>query len=178
MSPIELLKARGNEQTESDRLWRQVLTDVMGQVTVPSPGGPTPVIPFEEWMRVFLSPSPIKLVVGGEGSGKSLHGGLLLSARQVYDIMFGPQLYWVVGRDFEDARKDFDYYCEVYSQIGYFTSESRPNHRDQQCHVVTDLGHRVYTISSYDFTKIARDEPFGIIGAEVSRWDEETLLTM
>jgi hypothetical protein len=112
--------------------------------------------------------------VGGEGSGKSLHAGALLTFHVIYDLQFGTHLYWVVGADYEDARKDFDYFVSLYEQIGSFTTRSIPTHRDQQCIVTLDIGHTVQTISSYDFTKIARDEPFGILGAEVSRWYQET----
>ena len=162
-----------SEETEIDRLWRSVVEETLPKLD--APGSNQSIKPFDEWMKVFYNHAPIKMIVGGEGSGKSLHAGMYLTCRMIFDLIYGPQLYWVVGRDFEDARKDFDYFYDLYSQIGNFVSESRPNHRDQQCHAITEAGQAVYTISSYDFTKIARDEPFGILGAEVSRWDEETL---
>ena len=129
---------------------------------------------FPEWQAVLNSNAPNKLVVGGEGSGKSLHAGLYLTCRSIYDIQFGKQLYWVVGADYEDARKDFDYFADFQQQLDNIQLLSRPTHRDQQCTLVTKTGHTIVTISSYDFTKIARDEPFGIVGAEVSRWFPET----
>ena len=136
--------------------------------------GPKPVQRFQEWKTVFDSESPIKLVVGGEGSGKSLHAGLYLTCRTLYDLQFGTHLYWVVGADYEDARKDFDYFVDAQLQLEAIETLSRPTHKDQQCIMVTKTGHTIVTISSYDFTKIARDEPFGIVGAEVSRWYPET----
>jgi hypothetical protein len=123
---------------------------------------------------VSRSSSPNKLVIGGEGSGKSLHGGLYLCARTIYDLQWGTHLYWVVGADYEDARKDFDYFADFQQQLDGVKLLSQPTHRDQQCTLVTKTGHTIVTISSYDFTKIARDEPMGIIGAEVSRWYPET----
>ena len=163
-------------ESDADALWRSVVEEVISQLEVPTPLGMIPIHPFEEWMRVFNSKAPIKIIVGGEGSGKSLHAGLYLTCRMIYDVVFGPQLYWVIGRDFEDARKDLDYFLDLYKQIGEFSYYSVSEKRDQQCVVITDTGHKVVTVSSYDFTKVARDEPFGILGAEVSRWEEETLL--
>ena len=103
-----------------------------------------------------------------------MHGGLYLSAHTIFDLQWGKHLYWVVGADYEDARKDFDYFADFQLQLDDVESLSRPTHRDQQCILVTKTGHTIVTVSSYDFTKIARDEPFGIIGAEISRWYPET----
>lgn len=154
--------------------WMQVVREVMSALTVDTLKGPEPIRPFQEWGSVISSASPVKLVIGGEGSGKSLHGGLYLTCRTIYDLQFGKHLYWVVGADYEDARKDFDYFADFQLQLGAVESLSRPTHRDQQCTLVTTTGHTIVTISSYDFTKIARDEPMGILGAEVSRWYPET----
>ena len=113
--------------------------------------------------------------MGGEGSGKSFHGGLYATCRMFYDLQFNGSLYWVVGADFEDARKDFDYIVGFQQQLDNIAQLSQPSHLDQQCTMTTKTGQKVVTISSYDFTKIAREEPDGIVGAEVSRWYQETL---
>ena len=136
--------------------------------------GPRPIQYFPEWEAVFSSEASIKLAIGGEGSGKSLHAGLYLTCRMVYDLQYGTHLYWVVGADYEDARKDFDFVVDFAQQLDNVQSLARPINKDQQCTLITKTGHTVTTISSYDFTKIARDEPFGILGAEVSRWFPET----
>jgi hypothetical protein len=112
--------------------------------------------------------------MGGEGSGKSFHGALYATCRMFYDLQFNGSLYWVVGADFEDARKDFDYIVSFQQQLDNIAQLSQPSHLDQQCVLTTKTGQRVVTISSYDFTKIAREEPDGIVGAEVSRWYQET----
>ena len=162
-------------ETQADKAWWAVVEDVVSRLEVPTPMGMIPIHPFDEWMKVFKSNAAIKLIVGGEGSGKSLHGGLYLTCRAIYDVIFGPQLYWVIGKDFEDARKDLDYFLDLYKQIGEFSYYSVSEKRDQPCVVITDAGHKIVTVSAYDFTKVARDEPFGIVGAEVSRWEEEVL---
>ena len=138
--------------------------------------GPTPIAKYIEWDEVFQSNAPIVLVIAGEGSGKSLHAGFYLTCRLLYDLQFGGKLYWVVGRDFEDARKDFEYFVDFQIQLGNVAQNglSMPSSYDQQCSLTTRTGQVIKTISSYDFTKIAREEPMGIVGAEVSRWYQET----
>ena len=165
-----------SRQLSSDNsMWKELWRKVVPKLSVPGPSGPTPMRVYAEWEEVFDSPSPNLIVVGGEGSGKSLQGAAYLTARTVYDLMFGPQLYWIVGRDFEDARKDLDYFVDMYRQIGEFTDVSLPTKPDNPAGVTTDTGHRIQIISSYDPLKIAREEPMGIVGAEVSRWEMETL---
>ena len=132
---------------------------------------------WPEWQTVFDTPSPILLPVGGEGSGKSYQGALYGACRMFYDLQFDGELYWVVGFDFEDANKDFDYVLEFHRQLDNidFDNTSQSAALNKQRYITTRTGQRVVTISSYDFTKIARDEPMGIIGAEISRWFEETM---
>ena len=160
---------------ERDPLWEQVVREIVPKLTVSTPKGPAPIVLFEEWEDVILSASPNKLIAAGEGSGKSLWSAVYLVCRMVYDIQFGPQLYWIVGKDFEDARMEFDYFMDLYEQVGTLGARSTSNAQDQPCFVITDLGHEVRTISAYDATKIARREPLGIIGSECSRWEEEIL---
>ena len=155
-----------------------ILHDLIETLTVDSITGPQKIRLFDEWADVLNCPDPIVLCIAGEGSGKSLHAGLYLSARLIYDRVKHPEhehpLYWVVGADFEDARKDFDYFYQFQLQLDNVAEASVPGHFDQQAVVITKMGQTIKTISSYDFTKIARDEPMGIVGAEASRWYAET----
>jgi hypothetical protein len=157
-----------------DPLWKWAVDTTLAALSVDTAKGTVPLHHFKEWTEVLYCSDPIMLAVAGEGSGKSMHAGLWLSAGQLYDSTMGTFLYWVVGADFEDARKDFEYYKDFQTQLDNIDVVSMPSHRDQQCYLKTKTGHETYTISSYDFTKIARDEPMRIVGAEVSRWYQET----
>ncbi len=148
---------------------------VLPRLTYDSRQGEFPVELWPEWQAVFDCPASLLLGMGGEGSGKSFHGALYATCRMFYDLQFNGSLYWVVGADFEDARKDFDYIAGFQQQLDNVAQLSMPSHLDQQCTLTTKTGQKVVTISSYDFTKIAREEPDGIVGAEVSRWYQETL---
>lgn len=127
-----------------------------------------------EWNEPFFSDAHVILTLGGEGSGKSFAAGLFAACHAVYDAMVTDnKLYWVVGADFEDARKDFDYILEFMTQLGAVKEMNLPNRRDSQSQLFTTMGQQFVTISAYDPTKLGREEPVGIVGAEVSRWYEE-----
>lgn len=163
-------------QATPNPLWTQTYKDVISRLTYQDKKQTLPIELWPEWKAVFEMDAPILLPMGGEGSGKSFHNGLYATAHMFYDIQFGGNLYWVVGADFEDARKDFDYILDFQTQLSNVDKDgsSLPSKRDQQCILKTLTGQTVVTISSYDFTKIAREEPDGIVGAEISRWFEET----
>ena len=164
------------EMPTMGRQWEAAKNLVRPKLTVDTYHGPTPIRRFPEWEEVIDSRASIKIIAGGEGSGKSMTAGEYLAIRTYYDLQWGRHLYWIVGADYEDARKDFDYFADFMEQLEGIAKLQRPSHKDQQCVLITTTGHEIVTISSYDFTKIARDEPFGIIGAEVSRWFPETFL--
>jgi len=87
---------------------------------------------------------------------------------------------WVVGADYEDAHKEMEYLVgpenEWLKDLGILdTSHSiMSTHKDQKM-IVKTLAPRITfeTISGYDVRKIGRDQPDGIIGCEVSRWETE-----
>lgn len=164
-------------KTAANPEWQAVYQHIISQLVYQDKGVDRPMELWPEWQAVFDTPSPILLPIGGEGSGKSHQGALFGTCHMFYDLQFDGKLYWVVGADFEDANKDFDYLLEFQRQLDNvdFDNTTQSAHRDKQRYLTTRTGQQVVTISSYDFTKIARDEPFGIMGAEVSRWFEETL---
>ena len=120
-----------------------------------------------EQQEVLLHPSRLKVIGGGEGAGKSFLGsltGVIRGISDAHENSYGEDLlYWVVGADFEDARKDFDYIAGFQQQLDNVAQLSLPSHLDQQCTLTTKTGQKVVTISSYDFTKLAREEPDGIV---------------
>jgi hypothetical protein len=157
--------------TATDKLWRQTVQNVLAQLK-DSFGQPIKIAP--EWEGPFYSQARHVLGMGGEGSGKSFCGGLFATCKSVFDSMRGTKLYWVIGADFEDARKDFSYLVDFQQQLDNIQSLHMPSHHEKQCILVTRTGQTFVTISAYDSTKIAREEPDGIVGAEVSRWYQET----
>jgi len=134
-----------------------------------------------EQTDAFFFDARVKFIAGGEGSGKSQLGAWYGAARSLsmaHDVMFKKDsLYWIIGFDFEDARKEFDFILEFLEELDPQLIDRRnssfPTHKDQKCILRTKYGATFETISGYDPTKIGREEPDGIIGCEVSRWDIE-----
>lgn len=156
--------------------WTAVCESIISKLVYQDKGVDKPMELWPEWKTVFEMPAPILLPIGGEGSGKSHQGALYGTCHMFYDLQFDGKLYWVVGADFEDANKDFDYLVGFQAQLDNvdFDNTSQSVARDKQKYMMTKTGQQVVSISAYDFTKVAREEPFGIMGAEVSRWFEET----
>ena len=142
----------------------------------------------KEQAEVFYDEASIKVLAGGEGSGKSFLSGLYGTCRSIHDYMLhGPQLYWIVGADFEDARKEFggtgaeseQYLLEWMDRLGVYdrARSSISVHRDLKCILKTKGewlgGHTFETVSGYDPLKIGREQPMGVMGAEASRWVRE-----
>ena len=121
----------------------------------------------------MLANHRLTLAMGGEGSGKSFDAALFGIAHSIYDLQWDGSLYWIVGADFEDARMEFNYVRDFEEKLGNIAKLNQTQARDQPCTLLTKTGQTFVTISSYDFTKLGREEPDGIIGAEVSRWYQE-----
>ena len=125
-----------------------------------------------EQERVFYSDARLTVMTGGEGAGKSFLGALRAVARG-WPTAF--ELGWIIGADFEDARKEIEYIYKWASELGIVDESkcSMPTTRDQRWVITLDTGLRIETISAYDYMKIAREQPDFIIGCEISRWERE-----
>jgi hypothetical protein len=136
-----------------------------------------------EQEEAFFLGSRLILCGGGEGMGKSFMGALFGMCRAVsdaYDLNFEkPVLVWLVGADYEDARKEIEYLVgpeETWlDTLGILdrANSSIPTHKDQKVIIKTRMGITFETVSGYDPLKIGREQPHGIVGCEVSRWDKE-----
>ena len=129
-----------------------------------------------EQTDVLFHPSRLKIIGGGEGAGKSFLGALTGVIRGIVDAHENGYdedlLYWVVGADFEDARKELEYIHEWLDEMGLVDNSktSISTHKDQKCILTTTIGAVFETVSGYDPKKIGREQPQGIIGCEISRW--------
>lgn len=148
-----------------------------------------------EWESVFDDFGDLReinkfIAAGGEGAAKSHDAALFVIARYMYDMITlerKPVLYWVIGADYEDAFKEFDYINQFLGDEGLNKLKTRKDGKGNtlvvdrtivrngkdQCYLTTNDGVKFVTLSAKDPTKIAREEPDGIIGAEASRWSAE-----
>ncbi len=140
----------------------------------------------KEQREVFLDDGHFKLLSGGEGSGKSYMGALyaIVCAIIAYRDEGGSRKIqvWIVGKDYEDARKEASYIngensdgVDWLNLLGIFDVDgsSWPADPSSRVYINTTWGITFETISAYDAKKIGRDQPDVIIGAEVSRWEGE-----
>ena len=142
-----------------------------------------------EQSEIFYDDARIKILCGGEGSSKSFMGSLYGVCRSQHDAMvaeitgekFG-DLYWVLGGDFETARREFGGLEQDDMLLGWIRElgdldidhSSAPSRYDQPCVIQTKRYKQIFrTISGYDPRKIGREEPTGIIGCEISLWEPE-----
>jgi hypothetical protein len=132
----------------------------------------------DDQSTVFFNGARVVVGAGGEGSGKSQLAGWYAGARAIDDAyrtnFQEDHLYWIVGMDFEDARKEANYLIEFLERLDLFDrAESSLPNQDQVIIKAPEIRATFMTISAYDPTKIGREEPNGIIGAEISRWTLE-----
>lgn len=143
---------------------------------------------WPEQAEVFWSDAPSIIFAGGEGSGKSFVSALWAFCLALTSP--SARLVWIVGEDFEDARREMDYImggvdCEGFAvQLGVLDRD----HSTISTHADQKVTARIYapatlyepaidvqftTVSGYDWRKIGRDQPDIIVGSEISRWDVE-----
>lgn len=141
------------------------------------------IILSNEQEEVFYDDTRNVVMAGGEGASKSFTGGLkalLYSLTAPYKIKLG----WVVGADFEDARKEMDYIIQWSDELGVLdrAGSTISSHADQKCklHIMVPgtlradpIDFHVESVSGHDPLKIGREEPDFIVGCEVSRWEVE-----
>ncbi len=153
--------------------WQDKARDVLKQLNI---------VLSDEQAAPFYDPARIKIVAGGEGSGKSFMGalyGLCRATVMAVERRFEPVLVWVVGADFEDAHKEMEYLIGPertwLEDLGIFDRErsSIPAAKDQKIVAKTTVGITFETISGYDPLKVGRDQPDIVVGCEVSRWPVE-----
>lgn len=130
----------------------------------------------------FFDDSRFKLVMAGERAGKSFTGGTYAGARFMHRYLVEPersQLIWLVGKDYEACKPEFDYLSEQMVQFGLVDIRGihiRDDGRDKCSFATLDGRLFVETITGADPQKVARMSPDGILGCEVAQWDEELFL--
>ena len=126
--------------------------------------------PSPEQLAIHDSPARIKLVAGGERSGKSK-----CSAMEMMSRFFEGKLFWLVAADYERTRAEFTYICDALGKLGLefvATKQLDPG----EINVIG--GFRFATKSAKDPRKIAMEAPDGILVCEASQIDYETFLRL
>ena len=112
----------------------------------------------------------VKLVAGGERSGKSYS-----SAMELVSKFFEGKLFWLVAADYERTRAEYTYICDALDKLGlsyHATKQVDPG----EINIVG--GFRIATKSGKDPRKIAMEAPDGILVCEASQIDYDTFLRL
>lgn len=113
------------------------------------------------------------LVTGGEQAGKSMVAEKYLLSRL---FEHDRAVYWLVGVDYLETSREFEYLIEDFSRLGIKVDASKrvdPGH----IYLLDQIGRRdirIETRSARDPMKLTRDSPNGIIGCEAGQFDLAT----
>jgi len=111
-----------------------------------------------------------KFVAGGEGGGKSV-----CAAKEVVGDLGNGKLYWLVGKDYAQTRKEFEYIVEDYKQLGillFASSNVNPGE------ITAEGGIHIETKSAVDPRKLGAESPDGILACEGQQLDLDTILRL
>ena len=75
---------------------------------------------WREQDEILDHPARIKLVAGGERAGKSYLGALSVISK--LDTFENKDIVWLVARDYERTRAEWNYLIDILSQMGFLVS--------------------------------------------------------
>ena len=118
-------------------------------------------------LKIHQSPSRIKLVTGGERSGKSTVGANELTSR-----CFEGQLYWLVGAEYDATKAEFEYICENLTKLEIpYSATKRVDPGEIDAGIF-----KILTKSARDPRKLMMQAPDGILVCEAAQVDYESFL--
>lgn len=128
-------------------------------------------VPTPDQARILSCRKRFILVTGGEQSGKSMLASKYLLMR--WGEPEKPGLYWLVGEDYMQTYREFEYLREDFNRLGILDAKKTSGRVDPGRMVLSD-GTRIETRSAKDPTKLTRDSPDGVVGCEAGQFSLET----
>ena len=134
-------------------------------------------VPTPEQERILACLKRFILVAGGEQGGKSLCASKYLLARlpdtPAVDAHGQPYraLYWLVGPDYAQTSREFEYLVEDFQKIGLL---QKATSRVDPGTIWLKDGSRIETKSASDPRRLTRDAPDGIVACEAMQLTVET----
>lgn len=132
-----------------------------------------PYVPSEAQLAIHLDPWRIKLVAGGERSGKSLSATMHLLPHLPYT-----RLGWIVAADYNQARAEFLYLRDALTPLGAIAKVSIPVNKYQPCSMTLVTGAVIETVTGADENKIGMKAPDWIIAAEAAQLSHSMVLRL
>jgi len=127
----------------------------------------------EEQVKILNHPARIKLVAGGERAGKSFMGAVHILSK--FDEVSDNGIIWLVARDYERCRAEFEYLLDMLGRLGLLKSASK---RIDPGEIQCVNGIRIKTKSAQDYRSLAMEAPDGIVACEASQIDFESFLRL
>ena len=120
-------------------------------------------------LRLHDSQALTKIGAGGERAGKSYTSAIELVGWVVEDsVKLGPgRLYWIVGPDYAQCHREFDYTYQHFTKLGSVLTVSMP--RDGSWQMTLKGGVTILTKTSEDPKSLANDAPDGILMVEAAQ---------
>lgn len=117
----------------------------------------------------LFAPQRTVLVAGGERAGKSYTSSVRLVTWVMTDLVrLGPKrLYWIVGPDYTQTHREFDYAHEFFQKLGMVVTVSMPKDGSWQMTLKGDV--TIVTKTSEDPKSLANDAPDGILMVEAAQ---------
>src|SRR5690348_10864198 len=94
------------------------------------------------------------VIYGGERSGKSFNTVAVAGAHLPPNRYPKQRLYWIIGPDFNQCRREFEYLFEIYNQLGLVTRVSMPETPTMRWYMELSTNERWETKSSADIAKL------------------------
>jgi len=114
----------------------------------------------------------LKMVAGGERAGKSFITALFGTTRTPFGSLF-----WIVGPDYEQCRREFDYWVDFLGTLGAIrTMRDLSVPKIGKASAVTKTGQLIETKTSDEVMKLAGKAPNGIAMVEAAQQSYEAFL--
>lgn len=140
--------------------------------------------PIETWSEqdeILVHEARIQLVAGGERAGKSFLGALKVLNH--LDEYKDGDVVWLVARDYERCRAEWNYLLSMLGQLGLVLKTSTridPGIMVVSCGSANspDDTFQIKTKSAQDYRTLAMEAPRGIVACEASQLDHDSFLRL
>lgn len=129
--------------------------------------------PSEAQWPIHESPARVKMFSGGERAGKSCTAGMFVLPR-----LPDTRLIWIVARDYNLARPEFEYIYNALAPHGFVKSVSMPSGQSARWWMRLATDTEVFTVTAADEVKLAARAPDGIIMAEAAQQSYDIYLRL
>lgn len=134
-----------------------------------------------ELLYKLLDGTRFFLICGGERGGKSfisaVMAALLMQPNNLeHPELSAPDLGWIIGPDYKQARAEFGYIADMLDVAGWVKQRSTPENPTSPHSLVTPWNFRLETKSANDLRKIASQPPRFIVQAEAAQQPYEAWL--